>query len=374
MPADQYPRRRERLLESLREAYPGVGPLLVSAETNVRYLTGFTGDSTALLIGPDDCRFVTDTRFAEQIERECPGPDAAVRTAQTDATEYTAEVLRTTGAKAIGFESRHLPWGEVEKLKALVPGLELVPTEGVVETPRRVKDEDEVAEIREAVRTAERVFRSVTAGLSGDDEERTVAHRLESELRRLRAERLSFDAIVARDAAAALPHHRPGDGRLSDARTLLVDWGARLPSGYVSDLTRTGLLTRADRTDDAADDFAEVYAVVNRAVDAALAVLKPGATGRAVDAAARGVIEEAGYGDRFGHGLGHGIGLDVHEGPRLSPTSDDVLAVGMVVTVEPGVYLPGRFGVRIEEDVLVTAGGCEVLSTLPRAEPPRWPL
>ena len=214
----------------------------------------------------------------------------------------------------------------------------------------------------------------MTAGLSADDDERSVAHRLEAELRRLGAERLSFEAIVARDAAAALPHYRPGTDRLGEARTLLIDWGARLPTGYVSDLTRTGLLGDGPRGGAAEREFAEVYGTVNRAVDAALAVLKPGAEAKAVDAAARGVIERAGYGERFGHGLGHGIGLEVHEGPRLSPTSGDVLEAGMVVTVEPGVYLPGRFGVRIEEDVLVTPDGCEVLSTLPRGEPPRWPL
>ena len=160
MPAEQYPRRRERLLRGLREEHPGVGVLLVSGETNVRYLTGFTGDSTALLIGPDGCRLVSDSRFAEQIERECPGLDAAIRTAKTEAAEFTAEVLRTAGVKAVGFEPHHTTVADLERLRGKLPGLELVPVADAVEKLRRVKDEGEVGAIRAAVRTAERVFPS----------------------------------------------------------------------------------------------------------------------------------------------------------------------------------------------------------------------
>ena len=363
-PPDTYALRRERLCAQLAEDHPDAAALLVESDTNVRYLTGFTGDSTRLLVGPRVERLISDTRYETQLAEQCPGLDATIRTQATSFADATAKVLaKQRGAVLV--EAEHLTVAEFESLKGKAAGTPLLTSEKLVESLRMVKDDWEVAQIRGAVAAAEAAFAAALAELRGDETERAVALRIEAELRQAGADGFSFTPIVAVGDRGALPHYSAGDPRVGDAGTLLVDWGARMPGGYVSDLTRT-LVTGAEP-----DEFRRVYDLVNAAVDAALAALRPGVTLTDVDAAARRVIEDAGFGDRFGHGLGHGIGLQVHEAPRLSAISKDAAEAGMVVTIEPGVYLPGRFGVRIEEDVLVTADGCEVLSSLPRAEPPR---
>ena len=365
-PPDAHALRRERLCAKLAETHEDAVALLVSGEANVRYLTGFTGDSTRLLVGPDVERLISDSRYETQIAEECPGLDATIRTQATKFVDATAKVLAKLRGPCL-VEAEHLTVAAFETLKGKAAGTPLLTSEGLVEGLRAVKEEWEVAGIREAVAAAEAAFTVAFETLDGGETERAVSLRLEAELRAAGALGFSFAPIVAVGDRGALPHYSAGDPRIGDAGTLLVDWGARMPGGYVSDLTRVIV------TGEEPDEFRRVYDLVNAAVDAALAALRPGVPLKDVDAAARSVIADAGLGDRFGHGLGHGIGLQVHEQPRLSAVSDDVAEAGMVVTIEPGVYLPDRFGVRIEEDVLVTPDGCEVLSSLPRAEPPRRP-
>ena len=369
MPAPQpppgtYEDRRERLCAKLAEDHPDAVALLVEGEANVRYLTGFTGDSTRLLIGPTVERLISDTRYATQLAEQCPGIDATIRTQATSFADATAKVLAKQRGPVL-VEAEHLSVAQFEKLKGGAAGTPLLTGEGLVESLRAVKDDWEVDRIRAAVAAAEAAFTAALETVRGDESERLISYRLEAALREQGADGFSFGPIVAVGDRGALPHYEVGDPTPSAAGTLLVDWGARMPGGYVSDLTRTLV------TGEEPEEFRRVYDTVNAAVDAALAALRPGVELKSVDAAARGVIEEAGYGEFFGHGLGHGIGLEVHESPRLSAISKETAAAGMVVTVEPGVYLPGRFGVRIEEDVLVTGDGCEVLSSLPRREPPR---
>ena len=361
-PPGTHEARRERLRAKLAEQQPEAVALLVDSPTHVTYLTGFTGDSTRLVIGEQVERLISDSRYATQIEEQCPGLDATIRTQSTSFGEASAAVLsKLRGSVAV--EADHITLGDFEKLKGDAAGVPLRTCTGLVEDLRAIKDEWEIAQIRSAVAAAEAAFTAIVDDLRGDETERDLSYRLEAALRANGALGFSFDPIVAVGDRGALPHYEVGDPKIADAGTLLIDWGARMPSGYVSDLTRT--LTTGDEP----EEFRRVYDTVNAAIDAALAVLKPGVPLREVDAAARGVIGEAGYGAYFGHGTGHGIGLEVHEAPRVSSLSKDTATAGMVVTVEPGVYLAGRFGVRIEEDVLVTPAGCEVLSALPRREP-----
>ena len=378
-PPDTFPARRERLRAALAEKHPDAVALLVDSPVNVTYLTGFTGDSTRLLIGPDVERLISDSRYETQLAEQCPGLDATIRTQATSFADATARVLEKGLAKQRGpvlIEAEHLTVAEFEKLKGAAAGTPLLTAAGLVERLRAVKDDWEIARLREAVVAAEgafsHVFQNGDIPVGGDDCERTLSYRLEAALRDRGAKGFSFGPILAVGDRGALPHYEVGDPVPRSAGSLLVDWGARMPGGYVSDLTRTCLVDGADAPPD--DEFRSVYDTVNAAVDAALAVLRPGVELKEVDATARKVIADAGYEQFFGHGLGHGIGLEVHEAPRQSAISEDTAAAGMVVTVEPGVYLPGRFGVRIEEDVLITPGGCEVLSTLPRAEPIRVTL
>jgi Xaa-Pro aminopeptidase len=238
-------------------------------------------------------------------------------------------------------------------------GVELVPAGGAVEDLRLRKDAAEIEAIRAAARLADTALEEVLErGLAGRTE-RDVALDIEFTMRRLGAQAPSFPPIVAGGAHGALPHAEPRDVAIEPGVLCVIDWGAQL-DGYASDCTRTFATGEVDRRD------AEIYELVRRAQEAALAAVRPGPTAREVDAVAREIIEAAGHGEHFGHGLGHGVGVEVHEGPRLSRQSDDRLAAGQVVTVEPGVYVPGATGVRIEDLVAITEDGCEVLSSLPK--------
>ena len=356
--SDRHAVRRERLLRLLKDTEADA--ILVTSEINVRYLTGFTGDSTFLLLAPQGTRLISDSRFATQIGEECPGLEAHIRTQKTHLVAAVADVVTKTRPGRLGFEGEQVSFRFWEQLRDHAKSTELTPLCGLVEQLRSVKDAGEIAEIREAVRLAERAFLVVTAGLTPEMTELDVAHEIEVMLRRFGAQGVSFEPIVAVGDRAALPHYRPTRRRLGDNGLMLIDWGARGPGGYVSDLTRTVA------TGKLAGRMEKVARIVDEARRAGIAAIRPDVKAVDVDAAARTVIENAGFGKRFGHGLGHGIGLQVHESIRLSSISKDVLKAGMVVTIEPGIYLPGAGGVRIEDDVLVTRDGCEVLSTLPR--------
>jgi Xaa-Pro aminopeptidase len=241
-----------------------------------------------------------------------------------------------------------------------VKPLELLPQADLVETLRLIKDDGELAEIREAIQQAERGFQLLKASLSPDMTEQQAANELERAMRHFGAKQAAFDTIVAVGPRAALPHAQPTSTRIGDAAFLLIDWGARNSAGYHSDLTRmvvTGTIS---------PKLEKLYRVVLQAQRRGIEAVRPGVPGGEVDSAARDAIRQAGWGKNFGHGLGHGIGLEIHEGPRVSQNSRVELKPGMVVTVEPGIYLPGWGGIRIEDDVLVTRTGHEVLTSLPR--------
>lgn len=350
--------RREKLKRILRKRK--LPALLVCDETNVRYLTGFTGDSSWLVLGKEAEILISDGRFTTQLQEECPGLTVEIRPVTSSLAQMTGEVLGRLALPECGFEATALSYAQAQQLMESVPAVEFRPEQGLVEELRAVKDAEEIAEIRLAIQQAEKGFALFKASLTPEMTEREAAHTLEAAMRKFGAVGASFEIIAAVGPRAALPHARPGDTKLQESPFLLVDWGARTPGGYVSDLTRmvcTGSIS---------PKLQRLYEVVKNAQEQAISVLAPGVLASDADRAARGVIEQAGLGKKFTHSLGHGIGLQVHEAIRLSPSSQDVLRPGMVVTVEPGVYLPGWGGIRLEDDVLITSDGCEILSTWPK--------
>ena len=346
--------RRDRLAGRLKAA--GLDAVLITSELNVRYLSGFTGDSTYLLLpAAGKPRLVSDRRYDTQIAEECPGLDAVIRPPDKVLAKAAGEMLASAGNKNVGFEAGSVNVALLETLETLAPGVTLVPTTDLVEEFRAVKDADEISDIRAAVRQAIRGFLALKAVLVPGRTERDFALELEQYLRRFGANGTAFETIIGVGDRAALPHYHAGDRRIGDSPLVLIDWGAETLSKYRSDLTRTLFTGRPT------DEMRKVYDVVCEAQRLAIAAIHPGADGRKVDAIARKHIAAAGYGD-LSHGLGHGFGLQIHERPRLAPNFDHTLQPGMVVTVEPGIYIRGQFGVRIEDDVLVTPDGCEVLS------------
>ncbi|HEU5063593.1 MAG TPA: Xaa-Pro peptidase family protein [Solirubrobacterales bacterium] len=327
--------------------------MLVTDLVNVRYLTGFTGTNGACVCGPGLRLFLTDFRYTERAETEVEGWETV--TVSADWLKGIAERLEGR----VGFEDDHMSVRLLEKLREkLAEGTEMVAAGGRVEQLRRVKDDEELARIAEASKLADSVWSwSLERGLSGRSE-REVARAAEARIRELGGDP-SFPAIVAAGPNGALPHAEPGEREIGRGELVVFDMGAQL-DGYCSDGTRTFA------TGEPGEEARAVYEVARKAQAASLEAIKAGVKGEDVDTVARKVIEAAGHGDRFGHGLGHGVGLEVHEAPRLSLRSDDVLAAGEVVTVEPGIYLPGEFGVRIEDLVVVTEEGLRNLSSLPK--------
>ncbi len=357
------PNRREHLTHALIEE--GLDALLVSSAVNVTYLTGFTGESSALVLTRGRAVLVSDPRFTQQIAEECPGLETHVRPPTRNLYQAVTEVLDGLAARGVGFESNHLTVAEMELLTDLNRTVSWKSGRDRVERLRVVKDASEVAEVRQAIDVAERAFIAFRTLLRAGDTEKDLSDAMEGYVRRCGGRCASFPTIVAVGERAALPHAPSTDRTVGDAELILVDWGA---SGhlYKSDLTRVLIPHGHSASSEARDKLEAVYDAVLRAQQNALRTIRPGVTGHDVDAAARAVLDAAGYGAYFGHGLGHGLGLQVHEAPALRPNADVVLQAGMVVTVEPGVYLPGWGGVRIEDDVLVTPDGCEVLTRLPR--------
>jgi Xaa-Pro aminopeptidase len=358
MPHDRSFERRQKLMHHLKSK--PVEALLVSNETNVSYLTDFTGDSSYLLIGKGVCILISDGRYRTQIGQECPGMDVYIRPPTETVVVAAAKVVKKAKLRKVGVESEHLSLSSFEKLKEQARGIEPCLLSGMVEELRQVKDPGEVGEIRIAIRQAEKGFDVLRSQITGDMTELQAAHLLEQAMRQFGATVAAFPPIVAVGPRAALPHARPTTGRISGADFVLIDWGATAASGYRSDLTR--LLV----TGKILPKLEKVYGVVLRAQQAGISAIRPGARCCDVDAAARRVIEEAGFGKQFSHGLGHGIGLNIHEAPRFSAAFETPLKPGMVVTVEPGIYLEGWGGVRIEDDCLVTRRGAEVLSSVPK--------
>jgi Xaa-Pro aminopeptidase len=322
------------------------------AIANARWLTGYTGTSAIVVIGPDIRTFITDFRYTERAEAEVG--DAFERITAT--ARLFPELAKHLKGK-VGFDDAATSVAQMGKLEEeLGEGVELVAAGGLVERLRRHKDEAEIAAIAEAARLADEVYEAVAAeGLAGRTE-REVARATAAAIRERGAEP-SFPAIIGSGPNGALPHSEPSDRTIQAGDLVVWDMGAQV-DGYASDCTRTfavGEISEAAR---------EAYELVRAAQQAGLDAIRPGVSGQEADEAARAVIRDGGHAEHFGHGLGHGVGLEVHEAPRLGTTSDDKLEAGDVVTVEPGVYIPGEFGIRIEDLVVVTEGGHRNLSSL----------
>ena len=349
--------RRHRLRSAFRKV--GIDAMLVTDYTNVTYLTGFTGDDSYLIVRRDGETIVSDPRYTTQLGEECPGVELDIRPPGKGIMQATVRLLRRAKIHRLGIEADSMTVGLRDHLADRLPKLTLTPVSGAVEKLRQIKDREEVALIREAARQAEKAFEALRHALRPEMTEKQAADELEHQMRLFGAKEAAFGTIMAVGPRAALPHAKPTAQRVGDDDFVLVDWGAN-GGLYRSDLTRVLVTARIS------PKFERVYRVVLQAQLRAIAAIRPGAVAHDVDAVARNVISKAGFGRRFRHGLGHGLGLQVHEGPRLAVNSLTVLRPGMVVTVEPGIYLPGWGGVRIEDDVLVTRTGCELLTSLPK--------
>jgi Xaa-Pro aminopeptidase len=348
--------RAARLVERL----PGIeaDAIVVTNLVNLRYLTGYTGSNGVAVIGPRTRAFLTDFRYQEQSAAEVdPSFDRRILT--LDLLAGVPELL-PAGAERLAIEDGNMTVRAHDHLRELLPDMvTLVPAGDAVEALRAVKEPGEIERIAAASQVADAGFRQIMAeGLVGRTEA-VVADSLERAMRAHGATGLSFPSIVAAGPHGALPHAQPRDVEISSGELVVIDWGAVL-DGYCSDCTRTLATGELD------DESHAVYELVLEAQLAGLKAVRAGVSGRDADSAARAVIDAGGHAEHFGHGLGHGVGMEVHEAPRLSQRSDSVLASGNMVTVEPGVYLPGRLGVRIEDLVVVTDSGCEILTGVPK--------
>ena len=350
--------RRDRLAR-LREkmAAEELGAFIVLDLLSVRWLSGFAGSNGACVVTPSEEILFTDGRYRIQAGEECPGWE--LRISGEPLAAQIGAFLAERGAVRAGFEPDVMTCEQLELIRTAAPETVLEGRKGMVSEMRAVKDLEELELIRRAACITDRAYREIIGHLRPGVSERDVAIELAYVLGKAGAERESFPCIVASGPRSALPHARPTERPLRMGEPVLLDFGGAA-EGYAADITRTVFLGEPGA------ELARVYGVVLTAQEAALEAIRPGVSGRDVDGVARRVITEAGYGDCFGHGLGHMLGLDVHDGPALSPRSSVVLQEGMVVTVEPGIYLDGVGGVRIEDDVVVTADGCEVLTASPK--------
>ncbi|MFL5329400.1 MAG: M24 family metallopeptidase [Gemmataceae bacterium] len=354
--------RRDRLRSKLNEAK--IDALLVSYSTNVQYLCGFTGGASYLIVGRSGDMLVSDGRFTEQIADEAPGVPLHIRTTKETTLEALGTVIEKMGLRNVGFESARLTVADFESLKEKLKSVNWAPTQSLVESQRAVKDESELAILRRAIVVAENVYEQFRAELRPEDTELELADRVEALARKLGGRGTSFETIAAVEDRSALAHAPPTTRTAGSGGWLLLDWGA-IVDGYRSDLTRL-LIWRKPPVPSAGagDRLQKAYAAVLAARDAALTKMRPGVACKEVDAAARAALEKFGLADKFTHGLGHGLGLETHEKPGLRANSEEVLASGMVVTIEPGVYEAGWGGVRIEDDILITPDGPEFMSHL----------
>ncbi|HKT80036.1 MAG TPA: Xaa-Pro peptidase family protein [Vicinamibacterales bacterium] len=356
-------------------AEQGLDALVVTALPNILYLTNFTGSSAIVVLTTTSLHFITDFRYVAAISEtrgtaiECPGLDLVTVESAYDTT--LANVLTGLGRARVGFEAAHLSVSRHQWLvKTLTNGPALLATEGIVERARVRKDSYELDTLREAARRLSSVANVVFDDVRPGKTERDVAMSIDWRIREAGFERSAFETIVAAGANAALPHAKPGERKLVEGDLVVLDFGGVYDS-YCVDLTRTVVLGRAS------DRARKVYQAVLEAHDRAVAAVKPGVTRFDIDGAARQSLIAAGFGEAFGHGTGHGLGIEVHEEPRISrrrpgvdraeadPSADDQVAPGMVFTIEPGAYFPGWSGVRIEDDVLVTESGVEMLTHVP---------
>ena len=332
--------------------------LLITNPPDIRYLTGFTGDDSWLLVRQRASRVhvLSDFRFEEQIHRSAPHVRAVMRSHSM--SEALASLCRRLRIGRVALQADHVTLAQRRALVRKLGARSLVTVDDGLVHQRAIKGPEEVAAISRAIRIQEQAFRNTLAYIRPGRTEIQIAAHLEYQMRQLGSEGPSFPSVVAVGSNASLPHAIPGGRKVRDGSLVLIDWGATF-KGYCGDLTRTIAVGRMS------PKMQRVYSLVLEAQRAAIDAVAPGKTLAEIDAIARNIIEAAGYGPRFGHSLGHGIGLSIHEQPVLSGRAKGVLEPGHIVTVEPGIYLPGRLGVRIEDDVLVTARGRRVLSKLP---------
>ncbi len=340
---------RVTALQALAKAQ-NLDGLLVFSDHNRNYASGFTGTSGALILTPQGAVFLTDSRYTLQASQQVKTARVVLQT--RNLLVEAVERLKAAKARKIGFEASHVTVAQHEYLKKAYPKAIWMPVRGLVEGLRLIKDADETGRMRAAGRITDRAIHHILSYIRPGVREDELAGELEHFMRRQGAEGTSFESIVASGWRSALPHGIASSKRVEKGDLIVFDFGCRY-QGYCSDMTRTvcvGAPSALQR---------KVYRIVQRAQAAGLAAVKPGKTCGDVDLAARGVIRRAGYGKRFGHGTGHGVGVEVHEDPRVGPKAKDILRPGMAITVEPGIYLDGRFGVRIEDLVIVTGTGFE---------------
>lgn len=343
--------RRERILESvLRENQA----FLVTNLRNIRYLTGFTGSFALLLLSKRRSFLLVDFRYVEQAKRETEIEVLEFRDSWLD---NLRSFLVKNSIKKLFFESTctYQFYKTLSKLKEI----ELKPKDGLIEKSRAIKSEKEIDYIREAVRRAERAFLKIKPSIKEGVTEREIANLIEYEIKREGSQTLPFPVIVASGENSSMPHWRSSERRLKRGDFVIIDWGAEF-EGYYSDMTRTLIIGEAS------EKQIEIYNIVNRAREVAIKSIKAGVKAKEIDSEARNLIKQSGYAKNFGHGTGHGVGLDVHEFPRISTKSKEVIRPGMVFTVEPGIYIEGFGGVRVEDMVFVGKDFFEVLTTLPR--------
>jgi Xaa-Pro aminopeptidase len=367
LPAMDVAGRARRVREAVTDA--GCEALLVTNLVNIRYLTGFTGTAAVVLVLPDELVFVTDGRYQERSADELgrAGVDARIEIGRTQAAQQETISTAAKGIARLGLEADHVTWAQQQKFAAeWFEGAELVPTEQLIAELRLVKDDGEIARIEAACAVADAALASVGHRLWEGPTEADFALELDVEMRRLGADGPSFDTIVASGPNGAKPHATPGARRVEEGDLVVLDFGA-LVDGYHSDMTRTFMVGAAS------SEQQRMLDVVAESQRAGVEAVRAGVKCVDVDAACRDIIADAGWADAFLHGTGHGVGLDIHEDPRLSFSAepDATIADRFVVTVEPGVYLPGHGGVRIEDTVVVTPDGCRVLTHA--SKDPAWP-
>jgi Xaa-Pro aminopeptidase len=334
----------------------GVDALVFLNLSNIRYLAGFTGSDGVLVLGRDSGRFLTDSRYVTQ---------AAAEVTVFETSQYRIKLegicseLKSMGARKVGFEAEHTTVAQLNAIAEALPGVELKPIGAELDDLRIVKDDEEVGLLARCAEIASRALLDVLAKIRPGAVEREVALTLEFAMREAGADDKSFDFIVASGPRGALPHGKASDRKIGTGELVTLDFGA-VYKGYHSDETVTVAVGRPD------DRQREIYSIVKDAHDLALEAVRPGISFRELDSKARSHIDNKGYGSYFGHGLGHGVGLDVHERPAVSPRSDGVVEEGMVFTIEPGIYIPGWGGVRIEDTLLVTADGYRLLTSVPK--------
>ena len=354
--------RIDKLRLAMHEAE--LDALVVTAPSNIRYLTGFTGSSGVVVVTPNDMVLVTDGRYTEQAADQLAASKAPSRLEITSTAQRELLSAAVANATRVGLEADHITWSTQRRYSEdWFQDSQVVPTTGLVEQLRRTKDDAELARMELAAAVADAALANRRSSLLDGLTESEFALALDSEMRRLGASGTSFETIVASGPNGAMPHARPTDRQLQDGDLVVLDFGC-VVDGYCSDMTRTVAIGDVDPT------CVQMLEVVTAANAAGVAAVGPGIAASEVDAAARAVIAEAGWLDAFTHGTGHGVGLDIHEAPRVAGTSTDTLAIGDVVTVEPGVYLPAHGGVRMEDSVVVTPEGCRPLTHTTKSPTP----